>query len=476
MERIRHWWKRPAGGSDVFWLALPLVISTSSWTIMQFADRMFLLWHSQEEMAAALPSGVLWFAVLCLPQGIALYVNAFVAQYHGAQRPSRIGPAVWQGVWIGVLAAPLVWATTWLAPWLFAVSEHPQAVIPLEIAYYNTLCYGATPFIVSAALASFFTGRGNSRTVMLVDCAASALNIVLDYLWIFGYGGFPEWGIAGAGWATSVSLWAKMFVYLWLFLGRDERREFATWSGCQIDWALFKRLLRYGFPSGLRTAVDVTGFTAFLMMLGRLGEFELTVTNIAFNVSWLAFVPLLGMGIATTTLVGQHLGREETELAARSCWSAYILATAYMLILSVLYVATPNLFLGPLLANVENPAALRETAIVLLWFVALYGVFDSATVIFVSALQGAGDTRFILWVSLVLASLMVAVTWFCMNILGWGLIGAWTIITGWVCAMGMAFLGRFLQGKWRSMRVIEESPAPDLISTPPQEELQSIAT
>ena len=81
------WWTRPCGGREVLKLALPLVVSAGSWSLMHFVDRMFLLWHSTEAMAAAMPAGLLHFTLLCFPLGMAMYGNAFVAQYQGAGQP-----------------------------------------------------------------------------------------------------------------------------------------------------------------------------------------------------------------------------------------------------------------------------------------------------------------------------------------------------------------------------------------------------
>ena len=96
--RLKHWWTRRCGGREVFVLALPLVISTASWTVMNFVDRMFLLWSSTRAMAAAMPAGMLYFAMICFPLGVAMYVNTFVAQYEGARRPGRIG-RLWRSRW-----------------------------------------------------------------------------------------------------------------------------------------------------------------------------------------------------------------------------------------------------------------------------------------------------------------------------------------------------------------------------------------
>ena len=96
------WWERPCGGRAVLRLALPLVLSTASWTIMHFVDRVFLTRYSTEAIAAAMPAGILHFAILCLPLGTASYVTTFVAQYFGADRQSRIGRVLWQGIFLGI--------------------------------------------------------------------------------------------------------------------------------------------------------------------------------------------------------------------------------------------------------------------------------------------------------------------------------------------------------------------------------------
>ena len=114
-RRIHAWWRRPCGGRDVMALALPLVISTMSFTVMTFIDRMFLTWYSIDAVAAAMPAAMLQFTLISFPLGVATYVNTFVAQYEGAGRPRQIGPVVWQGIWIGLAAIPLLLLTTPLA-------------------------------------------------------------------------------------------------------------------------------------------------------------------------------------------------------------------------------------------------------------------------------------------------------------------------------------------------------------------------
>jgi MATE family multidrug resistance protein len=443
---------------EVLVLSLPLVISTMSWTLMHFIDRIFLLSYSTESVAAALPSGNLSFAVICLPLGITSYVNTFVSQYHGAGRPEKIGVSVWQGVGIGLLTLPFVLATIPLAPWFFSACDHPVNVARQEAIFYQVNCWGDAAIIISASLSSFFTGRGRVRTVMIVDSLAALTNMVLDYAWIFGHWGFPESGIAGAAWATVVALWLKTFLYLILFLRPRYRERYGTASGCRFDPEIAWRLLRYGLPSGMQLLLEVAGYAVFLLFIGKLGEMDMAATSLAFNVNNLAFMPVLGLGLATSTLVGHRMGEERPDLAARVTRSAFVIGAGYMLLISAFYVLTPDLILMAHWSIVEQHDfhQLRDLTVVLLRFVAAYCLFDAMNVIFSAAIKGAGDTRFVMITTTITSAIPVLLTWLGLYHFGLGIYWAWIVMTGWVTVLGFIYMARFMQGKWRSMRVIED--------------------
>jgi multidrug resistance protein, MATE family len=447
-------------------MAIPLIVSTAAWTVMNFTDRMFLLWYHKASMAAALPAGMLHFALVCFPLGVASYVNTFVAQYYGAGQPRRIGPAVWQGIRFGLYCFPLFLAMIPASPWIFHAAGHKPELAALEALYFQTALFGAGAEIMAASMAAFFTGRGVTWVVMVVDSSASALNIVLDYAWIFGHWGFPELGIEGAAWATVVSLWARVIVYAVLMLLPRFRQRYRTWSGRRFNAQLFRRLLRFGGPSGLQMFVEIAGFTLFLLLVGNLGEDAMAATTLAFNVNCLAFVPTLGLGMALSVLVGQQLGRNNPHLAARATWTSLCIALGYMGTMALVYVLFPGLLLkghewGMSPAEFVKFASLRHTTVVLLRFVAAYCLFDAMTVVFTGALKGAGDTRFIMIVSLLLTPMPVAIAWAGIYFFDFGLIWCWIAITLWICSLGVIYLARFLQGRWRHMRVIE----PELLAT-----------
>lgn len=461
-NRLATWWTRPCGGRDVLGLALPLVISMISWTAMHFCDRVFLSWYAPQAMAAALPAGLVSFAILCLPLGVTTYVSTFVAQYEGAGKPERVGLVVWQGVRVGVISAPLFLATIPLAPALFRMAGHGQELAELETLYYQVLAFGAGAWVTGAAMAAFFTGRGQTRVVMTVDSAAALVNIVLDYAWIFGCWGLPALGIEGAAWATVASQWFRMAVYTWLIFRPAYRGRYAMIAGCRFDRALFGRLLAYGGANGMQLLADVAGFTLFILLVGRLGERAMAATTAAFNVNAMAFVPMLGLGMGVSTIVGQQLGRNRPDLAARATWTAMVMAWGYMGAMTALYVLVPDLFLLGYAAGMspEEFAALRETTVVLLRFVAAYCLFDAMNVVFCGAIKGAGDMRFVFLTNLLMSAPPVVAVWIGIDLLGLGLTWCWVVITAWVSALGLIYGLRFLQGRWRSMRVIEAEEGP----------------
>jgi MATE family multidrug resistance protein len=457
-----NWWTRPCGGREVLRLALPLVTSMISWTVMNFTDRMFLTWYSTDAMAAAMPAGMLFFAVACFPLGVASYVNTFVAQYHGARHDDRIGAVVWQGVWIGVLATPLLLATIPLAPAVFALAGHEPGLASLEATYYRCMMYGGGGMLIAAALSTFFTGRGSTRVVMVVDTAAAALNIALDYAWIFGHWGFPEEGVAGAAGATAVAQWVRAAIY-WLLSERRRYRPRYFPAGCRrLQPALFRRLWRYGGPNGLQFLVESAAFTLFVLLVGYLGNEAVAATTLAFNVNSLAFFPVLGLGTAVTTMVAQQLGRNRPHLAARATAASFLIAMAYTGAIALLYVLVPDLFLLGYAAGArpDEFARLHGTIVVLLRFVAAYSLFDAMNIIYCGAIKGAGDTRFILIVTVVMSVVPVLVAWSGTRWAGGELLWCWAVLTGWTCGLGLIYLARYAQGRWRQMRVIE----PELVA------------
>ena len=452
-------WQEPGGYREVLRMAAPLILSTGSWSLQIFVDRVFLSWHSRDALAACLPAGMLHFTFSSLFIGTVAYVNTFVAQYWGADRRDRVGPAVWQGIYVGLASGLIILCLIPFSRSFFEWAGHEPRIRALEAEYFRILCFMG-PGITGVAVSSFFSGRGDTRTVMWVNFLANGLNIVLDYAWIFGHWGFPEWGIRGAAWATVVSHLLIPVVFFALMMRPRYRDTLCTLSGWRPEAALLRRLLRFGLPNGVQFMLEILGFSMFILLVGRLGTTALAATSVTFNINTLAFLPMMGMGIAVSTLVGQYLGKNRADLAERSTWSAVHLSLGYMLVMAAGYVFAPGLFLKPYISGADPEAfeQVWDMTVVLLRFVAVYCIFDALYIVFSAGVKGAGDTRFVMLTSVALGwFVMVLPTYLLVVIYGMGLYIAWVFVSLYLVTGGLIFMLRFRGGKWKSMRVIESS-------------------
>jgi MATE family multidrug resistance protein len=277
-------------------------------------------------------------------------------------------------------------------------------------------------------------------------------------------------GVAGAAMATVVSLWLKAAAYLLLILQRQHRQRYGTLSELRFDWPLVRRVLYFGGPSGLQMLLDVTGFTVFILLVGRLGVIEAEATSMAFSINTLSFMPIWGFHLAVGVLVGERLGENRDDLAARATYTTLQFALAYMAVISVLYSFTPQIFLHGFFPQPESlspqMSSVRELAATLLCFVAAYNMLDATMMVFAGAIKGAGDTPFVMRTSLVLATAMAVMSWFGVEVWNFGVYGCWLLFTAWVWSAAIVYLLRFRQGKWRAMRVIEtpDAAAPDTLA------------
>ena len=466
IARLKNRWQIDAGYREFLVIAIPLILSTASWSVQHFVDRMFLAWYSPETIAAAMPAGMLNFSMVSIFMGTAGYVSTFVAQYFGAERYHRIGPALWQGIYMSLIGGLLILIAIPFAGPIFELVGHSPRVQQHEVVYFRILCAGSFFYIATFALSGFFSGRGKTWPVMWVNVATTFVNLTLDYALVFGRWGFPEMGIRGAGYATVAAGVFSFLLFMAILAAGTTNRTYRTISGWRFDGELFMRLLRYGFPSGVQFFLEMTGFTGFILVVGRLGTESLAATNIAFNINTVAFMPMIGSGIAISVLVGQYLGADKPDMAQSAAYSGFHLTLAYMVVIGSAYVLVPDVFVAPF-ARQSDPQRFAEIyrySVILLRFVAVYSIFDAMNIIFCSAIKGAGDTRYVMLVTVVLAVFILIVpVYLAIEILNTGLMFAWVLATAYVTLLGVTFYLRFLGGKWKTMRVIEPEavvPAP----------------
>lgn len=457
-SRFRARWSAPQGYREVLTVGLPLVAGMLSSTAMQFTDRLFLSHYSVTSIAAALPSAMTALTLQLPFVGLCSYVSVFIAHYIGAGQHKKVGTALWQGMWVTLVSSVFLCLSSLLAEPIFAWTGHPPDVRAEEAIYFSILMLGSFFFLLGSVVGGFFVGRGFTRPVLFANLFATLLNIPLDYALIFGKWGSPELGITGAAYATVAS-WA--FCALVLSLGvftRKNEAAFCVLSAWRFNKDLFHRLLRFGGPSGANLFMEVVGFAWFVLEVGMLGEVALAASNIAFSVNMLVFMPMLGLNSAVAALVGQSMGRKKPDEASAVTTSALHLALIYKIPVCIGFV----LFAGPLMDafHPSDPAveyeAIRNTGVVLIYYIAFYSLADACNLVYLGALKGAGDTFFVMLILAGTGLLMLVLPILALKALDMATLHAlWMVLSLYVVGMAVCAVMRFRQGGWRSMRIVD---------------------
>ena len=452
----------PQGYRYILRVGLPLVAGMASSTVMQFTDRLFLSRHSVDAIAAALPASIASMTIVMTLMGVCGYTSVLIAQYIGSNSPNRVGSALWQGLWFSLAATLLLVLTWWPAEWIFSLAGHAESVQSLEVTYFRVLNLGAGFSLAGAAMAGFFSGRGQTRPVMIANLTAAVINVPLDYLLIFGGLLIPPLGILGAGIATVIGWIICAVMMACVIFTEKNDQAYHVRKGLCFEWDMFRRLLRFGLPSGCNFFMELIAVTWFCFEVGVFGTHALAATNIAFSLNSLVFLPMIGLNIALASLVGQAMGRGRPDEAERVTMNTLHLAFAYMVPMA----AFLALAAGPLMdifapgdLSFEGFAPVRRLGIVLLYFIAIYSLVDAGNIVFFAALKGAGDTLGIMYLllgGLVALLILPIVVLKALDMAS--VISYWITFTVYVILLAVGGMLRFYRRGWHSIRVVETAP------------------
>ncbi len=440
-------------------LAFPLIVANSFWNLQLTIDRVFLGQYSTESLGAALAvMGVFWVPMALLQQTSA-YVTTFVAQFHGAKEDNKIVGALWQSLWVSLFGGVLFLLLNTVSEPFFKWVGHSESMQVLEVEYFNSLAFSALPTALVAALSGFFTGLGKPQTVIWINLVGLVGNAVFDALLIFGKWGFPAMGVSGAGYATAIGTFFAVIAGFWL-MAKEKQLGVKIFKNYQIDFPLLKQFLKFGLPSGFQWALEGLAFTVFLILIGRnqtQGDAALTASSIAMTIFMLSVLPTMGVAQAVMTLVGQLVGANNSGMAEAYVWRGVKVSLVYMLLVGSTFWIFPEFYLS-WFANKENPVLWNQVLVMaplILKIVSIFSISDSVYLNFSFALKGAGDTRFVSilallvpWPIMVLPAYWVR-EWPNATYMSWAFAVAYAITI-----TALIYL-RFRSGKWKSMSVIK---------------------
>ena len=449
---------RPTSGKSLFgelreviWLSLPIIITMTSHTLMQAVDAAMLGRYGHLELAAVIPAGLVFFTFASFLIGIISCNNTFVSQSLGRGLPQDCARYTIHAVYLALLAQFVMFPLIAWAKHLFAFFGHEPQVQALEVTYFGIRAMQLAGTGMIIALSTFFQGTGRPVIPMLTGIAANTLNILGDYVLIFGKFGFPEWGIFGAGLATTLATYVEVMLLMWVFLSGRMNREFGTRRWRPFEWARLQRLLRVGIWTAATFFLDLASWTIFInVLVGKLGTNVLAGNAAASQIMHLSFMPTIGLNIGVTAMVGRHIGQGDIRGAKRRGYLGIACGCSYMTVMGIIFF----IFRRPLIMLFSQEPAVITAGSIILVYVALFQFSDAFNILSRGALKGAGDTRFPAVVQIVIA-------WFFFlplaSYLGrpdvWGIHGAWISATVYVWVLAPILFWRFVNEGWRKINI-----------------------
>lgn len=438
-------------------IAIPMVVSMACDGVMVFTDRLFLARLSPLQMNAAMGGGVMFATFVLFFMGLTGYSTALVAQYLGAGTKEKSPLVTFQAILISLASIPILLALRPFAIYFFRWMKIPPDQIYFQNLYFSILIYGSVFGILRNSLSCFFSGIGNTKFVMIAALTSLVVNIGANYCLIYGKLGLPALGIKGAAIGTIIGSFVGMLVLLFVYLSKTNRLEFNIFDSFRYDSKVMKKLLYYGFPQGLESFLNLLAFTSFIYIFYAQGAVTATATTIMFNWDYVAFIPLIGVEIGVTSLVGRYMGAGSPETAHKATISGIKTGFLYSLICFFFFTLMPE----PLV-RLFHPTEATEVfeqavpiAVTMLRIATIYILAESMMICFIGALRGAGDTHWAMRASVILHWLFVPIIWACFNIFHMSAIGGWIALVTFIMVFAFVFALRYKQGKWKTMQVID---------------------
>ena len=436
-------------------LAAPMIVTTVSFTIMQFVDRFMVSRLGTNALAAILPAGFVSF----LPGGFAIgamtSLNTFVSQSLGRGERKASANYYWQAIYMGLAYCVAVIAIMWpTAPLLFKMMGQPPAIIEMEVIYFRIILYAQILAVINWSSSQFFMGIHRPIITMCASLCGQIVNVIANYVLIFGKFGFPRLEIAGAGWGTFIGIAVAAGINMAVFLSGRLNARFGSRRAFDIHFGKMVDLLKVGLPAGFGLMVNVALWGVILVSLvGRFGTEALAATSAVLAFTSLSVMPVVGMGTALTAAVGKTIGHGKKNLAMKQTSVCLRVALIYMGLVGVCFFLFRYELMAFWTTDPERDRGVIEAGADILICAAVYQIFHAARTIYSGALRGAGDT---VWLAIISGAGAMGVLWLGGALIAGifpklGALGPWMAAALSIISVGLANRWRFKSKRWMNI-------------------------
>jgi len=370
-------------------LAAPVIAMQSSQMAMGVVDTIMSGHASAADLAAVAVGSSIWIPLVLLIGGILAAITPTVAHYCGAQKYANIGHTIRQSIWIGLGLSLLGIISLFSIHDLFVFMAVDASILPIATRYLQAIAWGMPAIVGFFILRYLNEGMTNIVPIMLIGFLGLGINIISNYILIFGHFGAPALGGEGAGWATTITHW---FMLSCVFIYILKSKKFVPIKLIQADlsphidelWTLIK----LGVPIGIAFFVEGSIFSIIALFLASMGVVTVAAHQIALSFSSLIFILPLSLSISLTIQVGHRIGARQIQAAKDTIKAGYLVSITVSVIAALLIVN----FAADIAALYTANSEIIELASTLMIFTAMYQFSDGIQLCSGGALRGMKDT------------------------------------------------------------------------------------
>lgn len=427
-------------------LAWPIIAATFLQFALGITDFFWIGWLGPEQQDAMTSSLIVVWSVFAVMAMITIGVNAIVARHFGAGEMRAAGFIARQGIKLALISGFLLSVLGYfVCPSILAFMQAEPAVQAYGVSYLRVF-FAATPALFFAeTVYAVYRASGNTRTPMYVSLMGVGLNIILDPILIFGWGPFPELGIAGAAWATFISLFVDVGAYIFLLSRKGFSFPLSPWKFSLPTFSSCRSIMKIGLPISTHHLVFMGVYAVILQTVHKFGAVAGAAMGVGNRLESINYLVCSAIALATSSIVAQNLGAGKPERAAGAAWAATQIGIGFALVTTVIFLFFPS----TLASAFTNDPRVIELASDYLIILGLTQTLMAVEIIIDGAFSGAGDTIPPMLIFIPGSILRIPLAHFMAITLDMGLNGVWWTFSITTVLKGALLAYWFSRGKWK---------------------------
>ncbi len=371
-------------------IAYPVMLGQLGHVMVGLVDNLMIGRLGAAPLAAVSLGNAMVFIAMSMGIGFSFAITPLIAEADGANDLEGGRSYFHHGLILSTINGLLLFIMLLVAKPVLYYLDQPEEVVELAIPYLNIVALSMLPLMAFQAFKQFADGLSQTRYAMYATLLANVVNVVFNYLLIYGIWIFPRLELEGAAWGTLISRFFMLW-FVWEILRRKAKfLEYFKWSKKEmIKWSIFKRILSLGFPTALQMLFEVAIFTATVFLAGNLGTNPQAANQIALNLASMTFMIAVGLGVTATIRVGNQVGLKQYRELRRIGYSIFLLVFLIEAVFALLFILLKDILPVFYIDNIEVVTLAAQLLII----AALFQLSDGVQVVILGALRGLQDVK-----------------------------------------------------------------------------------